>query len=101
MQSTSLKITSGITALLLLLCLVHFPYGYYLFVRFVAMIVFAVLALNYLSSNSKPLGVLFVALAILFQPFFKIALGRELWNVIDVICALLLIGLIFFEKKSK
>jgi hypothetical protein len=28
---------------------------------------------------------IYVILAILFQPFEKIALGREVWNVLDVI----------------
>ena len=32
----------------------------------------------------------YIALAILFQPFFKIALGRSLWQIIDVIVALIL-----------
>lgn len=32
----------------------------------------------------------YIALAILFQPFFKIALGRSIWQIIDVIVALIL-----------
>jgi hypothetical protein len=43
--------------------------------------------------------IIYVALAILFQPFFKIALGRELWNIVDGIVG---IGLIVsLVKKSK
>jgi hypothetical protein len=38
------------------------------------------------------------ALAILFQPFFKLALGRELWNILDVIVG---IGLIFSALYKK
>jgi hypothetical protein len=30
------------------------------------------------------MAVVYVCLAILFQPFFKIALGRALWNIVDV-----------------
>ncbi|MGA9211631.1 DUF6804 family protein [Kaistella sp.] len=41
---------------------------------------------------------IFIALALLFQPFFKIALGREIWNIVDVVVALgLLVSL--FKKK--
>jgi hypothetical protein len=36
--------------------------------------------------------VVFVILALLFQPFFKIALGRTLWNIVDVIVGIGLIG---------
>lgn len=35
--------------------------------------------------------VLFIASAILINPLFKIALGRSIWNIIDVIWALFLL----------
>ena len=46
---------------------------------------------------------MFAALALLFQPFFKIALGRTMWNVVDVLVAVGLIVLIVkaFGKKKK
>jgi len=31
-------------------------------------------------------------LALLFQPFFKISLGRTLWNIVDVIVGIGLLG---------
>jgi hypothetical protein len=40
-------------------------------------------------------------LAILFQPFFKIAFGRELWNVVDVIVAIGLIISMFIKPKKE
>lgn len=39
-------------------------------------------------------------LAILFQPFAKIALGRVLWNIVDVIVAGYLIYLVVRNKKN-
>ncbi len=30
---------------------------------------------------------IYVALALLFQPFFKIALGRQVWNIVDIVVA--------------
>ena len=39
-------------------------------------------------------------LALLFQPFFKIALGREMWNVVDVIVGAILLVLILFKNNS-
>lgn len=41
------------------------------------------------------------ALALLFQPFIKIALGREMWNVVDVAVALALIGYWWKKERNK
>ncbi len=87
-------------SILLLLCLLDMPYGFYQFVRFVALIGFGVLAFKAKEENNKTEMVIYGALALLFQPFFKIALGREIWNVVDVVVVL---GLIFslFKKKQR
>jgi hypothetical protein len=76
------------------------PYGYYQFVRFAALIGFAVLAYQANEEGKQTEMVLYGALALLFQPFFKIALGRELWNIVDLIVG---IGLIVsvFSKPNK
>jgi len=42
----------------------------------------------------------FVTLALLFQPIYKIALGRTIWNIVDVIVAVFLIILFFMEKRQ-
>ncbi|WP_326936554.1 DUF6804 family protein [Flavobacterium sp. PL11] len=34
--------------------------------------------------NNKNEVFIYVALALLFQPFIKIALGRTIWNIVDV-----------------
>lgn len=90
-----------ILAAMLLLCLVSMPYGYYMLVRWAAMTVFAITAFNYYAKNKKELAITFGALALLFQPFIKIALGRTIWNIVDVIAAVLLIILFFTENKKE
>lgn len=80
-------------AVLMLLCLAPMPYGYYQLVRVVAMIAFAIMAYQYYVKEKVPLAIIFGGLALLFQPFIKVALGRTLWNVVDVIVAVLLIVL--------
>jgi len=91
-----------ILSILLLLCFLHMPYSYYQAVRFMAMFGFAVLAYyNYQQNKTTNAAVIiYVALAVLFQPFAKIALGRTVWNVVDTIVA---VGLIIslFGKKGK
>lgn len=85
-------------AILLFGCLVDFPYGYYQFVRFAAIVGFSYLAYNANEQGAKNEAFIYLALAILFQPFFKIALGRSLWNSIDIVVGLgLLVSL--FDKK--
>lgn len=90
-----------IIAILLLLCLADMPYGFYTLVRFVSAFAFAYLSYDYFKSKKDGLGFLFAALAVLFQPFFKIALGRTIWNVVDVIVAVGLVYLIVSAFRQK
>lgn len=88
-------------AALLLLCLTPMSYGFYQLVRFVAMIVFAYFAYSHFKAEEGGLAFTFATLAILFQPFLKIALGRTIWNIIDVVVAIGLILLIVKRKNKK
>jgi hypothetical protein len=97
-----IKAVKIIVSILLFVCLFDMPYGYYQFVRFVALIGFGILAFksNELSRNTEM--VIYGGLALLFQPFFKIALGREMWNIVDMIVGIGLIGsLIMNRTKSQ
>lgn len=90
-------------AVLLLLCLANMPYGFYQLVRFLAMMFFALFSYEYYKGNQKELGFVFAALAILFQPFVKITLGRSIWNILDLIVAILLtwMAVVAFRKRKK
>ena len=85
-------------AALLLLCLTPMPYGYFQLVRFVAMVAFGIMMYRYYVNDKAIAAVVFGVQALLFQPIFKIALGRTTWNVNDVLVAVLLIGLFVLEK---
>jgi len=65
------------------------------------MVVFAVMAYQYYVKKQEMCAVAFGALALLFQPFVKIALGRTMWNIVDVIVAILLIVIWYKERKEK
>lgn len=92
------KTSKLLLALLLFICLLKLPYGYYQLVRFIAFVVFAWLCFQ--ASKEETTSKLFIygALSLLFQPFFKISLGRELWNLVDVIVG---IGLVISVFKKK
>jgi hypothetical protein len=96
MLQTVIKI---VLTILFLLCLLDMPYGYYQIVRFAGLFGFGILAFLSNEKKQKILTVIFIGLAILFQPFFKIALGREIWNIIDVVVSIFLITTIFINMK--
>ena len=77
------------------------PYGYYQFIRFAALAGFGYLAYTANEQNNKNEVFVYIALAILFQPFMKIALGRELWNIIDVVVGIGLIISLFKSDNKK
>ena len=89
-------------AVVLLLCLAPMPYGYFTLVRILSTVVFGIYAYRCYLAKKEGLTWVFVTLALLFQPFAKVGLGRTVWNVIDVIVAIGLIVMFFWEwNKSK
>jgi hypothetical protein len=88
-----------ILSILLLICLFDMQYSYFEAVRFIAMVSFGYLAFKENERGNRGLMVTYIVLAILFQPFFKLALGRTLWNVVDVIVAVGLVVRIFIKPK--
>lgn len=77
-----------VPAVMLLLALAPWPYGYFVFLRLVVCaasvwIAFAVLGRN---TNSK-IGWAFVAIAILYNPIIRVPLEREIWMVVNVVTA--------------
>jgi len=93
------KIIKITLAILFLLCLLKMPYGYYELVRFLALIGFAYLAYQANQQNNNTATIIYAALALLFQPFFKITLGRDLWNIVDVVVAIGLLITLFTNKQ--
>jgi len=98
--SYQMKVVIGYTIVLLLLCLAPMPYGYFILVRYVSMVVFGVMAYQFYNQKKGGLAVVCGALALLFQPFIKIALGRTMWNVVDVIVAIGLVVLFLVEREN-
>lgn len=89
-----------VLAILFFLCLVDMPYGYYQFVRFAGLIGFAILAYQAHEQSRQTERIIYSGLALLFQPFFKIALGREMWNIVDVVVGIGLLMSIFIKPKA-
>jgi hypothetical protein len=95
------KIIKIVLAIVLFLCLLDMPYGFYQLVRFMALIGFGILAFKANERDSRIEMIIYGALALLFQPFFKIALGREIWNIVDVIVGIGLIASLIINRTKR
>ena len=93
-----MKILKIILATMSLICLLDLPYGYYQFYRFVAMAVFLILAFK--DKGAENWKIFWIFSALLVQPFLKIAIGRDIWNIIDVLWAIILIYSIFKNQNN-
>jgi hypothetical protein len=98
MNSNIIKI---VLAVLFFLCLADMPYGFYQLVRFVALIGFIVLAYQSIQGSRKVEFIIYGSLAVLFQPLVKIALGRQIWNIVDIVVGLGLLLSIVISIKYK
>ena len=94
------KIIKVVLSILFFLCLLEMPYGFYQFVRFAGLIGFAILAYQANQQDRQNEMIIYGGLALLFQPFFKISLGRQMWNVVDVAVGIGLIISIFMKPKE-
>jgi hypothetical protein len=89
-----------ILAFLFFLCLADMPYGFYQFVRFAGLIGFSILAYQANKQGRQTEMIIYGGLALLFQPFFKVALGRQMWNIVDVVVGIGLLISIFMKPKE-
>lgn len=96
------NLSKPLIAIALFVCLFDLPYGYYQFVRFISLIVFGILSYEASQKENKIEMIIYGGLALLFQPFLKISLGRELWNIIDLAVGVgLLISFYIDLKRSE
>lgn len=86
--------------ILLLGCLLDMPYGYFMLVRFVSTCAFLFFSYNAKNKGYYRETLLYLMLALIFQPVFKIVLGRFIWNIVDVIVSSILIVSLFSDFNS-
>ena len=96
-ETTIVKI---VLSILFLICLADMPYGYFQVVRFLALIGFGYLAYKEYELENHNWMLFYVCSAILINPILKISLGRELWNLVDVAWAIVLIGTLIINKNK-
>jgi hypothetical protein len=99
-MSKALTLAKVVLAILCIVCLLRMPYDYYTFFRFFAMAIFIILAIESYKEKGASLVVIWLISALLVNPIIKVPLGRLYWNVVDVIWAVILIGSMFYTKKT-
>lgn len=70
--------------LLLLVALLNMPYGYFQFLRVIVFCASAYLAIQEKDRNGEFWLWAFVACALVYNPVFKLSLGREIWPLANV-----------------
>lgn len=99
LQKRQLLIPAAIAALMLFGALGQWPYGYYQLLRFVVCGVSAYIAFMAYQWQKLWATWLFGFIAVLFNPLVPIHLSREIWQPIDLVCALLFAFVAFALKE--
>ena len=101
MKLTPTHILKALIILFLLLALFDWPYSYYSGLRWAVFMAGAGFAWTSYKKQIPIWPWVWAGAAILFQPFFKIALGRTVWNIVDVIFAGVIVASYFLEKRPE
>lgn len=90
-----------VTAGLLLWALARHPYSYYTLLRVITTATCVLGIFCAFEWERKNWAWIFGCLAVLFNPIFPVALGREIWSIVDVAVAVfLLISIPIFRVKK-
>ena len=90
----TLERASLVMAGVLIVALLPLPYGLYTVIRVGVAVLAVCWAVRFFNTNKTALGVIAVAVAVLFQPLWKITMDRVSWNIIDILLAAGLIVLV-------
>ncbi|MGO4294398.1 DUF6804 family protein [Chitinophaga sp. RAB17] len=74
------------------ICLLKMPYQYYVFFRYVSFTLFLIFCVEAFKRKHIYLGIVWGVSALMNSPFVKPVLGRTLWNTIDVIWIIIILG---------
>lgn len=86
------KALTNLICFLLLGALLPVPYGYFQFLRLVVFAAFSFAAFVAINKNSNFRSVIFGSIAFLFNPIYPISFDREIWMVIDLVAAAILLA---------
>lgn len=77
------------------------PYGYYVLLRFVCCACFAFIAFRYRESGKEGWIWVFAIAAIIYNPFIRVHLSREIWSVANIATVILTSVSLITQKQKK
>ena len=92
----SIKLAWYIPIGMLVIAVLPLPYGYFMLLRLVVTAAAAYVAYENFSRDIASWGIVFVIIALLFNPFYVVHFDKALWAVIDLIVA----GLFFINSRT-
>jgi len=84
------------SSLLLLIAVLPLPYGYYMLLRLLITASAAYVAYENFNKEIPAWSIVFVVVALLFNPFYVVHFDKALWAIIDIAVAAL-----FFINSKK
>lgn len=75
-------------------------YGYYTMLRWLVCASCVYFAYNSYENSRGSLLIYFAAIALLFNPFIKVPLGKDIWHIVDIAVAGITLLTIFFDLKK-
>lgn len=85
----------------LLIALLDMPYGYYQLLRVGICTVSIILACHAFGGHKSKIGWVFIASALVYNPITPLALGRELWTIVNLATIGVLIwGIVALRRQS-
>lgn len=93
-----IKLSRLIASVLLFLAVANLPYGYYRFLRIAVTLIAGANAYSSYKKGDYILFIIFLGIAILFNPIIPIYLSKDIWIPIDIIAGVFF-GITAFLKK--
>lgn len=93
-----MKTFASVICAMLLIAQADMPYGYYTILKISACGFFVYLALNLPTDRTLGAAYLAWSLALVYNPFFRIPLGREVWSVVNIMTV---VACLYLVQKAK
>jgi hypothetical protein len=101
MPFTTEKLIRIALAALLIIFLFHIPWGWFRLFRYFSLVGFSILAYYAYERKNVPLVILYLILAMIFQPFWLLPMGPLPWHALDVAVAAGLVASVFIGRRKK
>lgn len=98
--SKNLNIFRLIAILVLILSFLKWPYGYYIFLKYIVTFTISIMIYKIWTNNNRVALITLSILLLIFNPLFPLHLDKEIWTVIDFSAALVILSSFVWIKIS-